>query len=436
MLRKVKKCQKWDIMVFIVVFSFTFLLGYGVSAEKIKLKFWDMVWGPQYYVNTAKKLVEKFNAEHPNIKVTYSSIPWSGYFERFTSAIAGGAAPDVSTGASFQPLRIAAMGEMEPLDDLYKKMVETGEIAKFFPGTFGKFYWNGHIWAIPWQIDPRVIIFRTDLFEEAGLRIPRSNLPYTWKELRNAAVKLTKGRVYGFTYAGGNFHMTQHINLSFMAQNGGGLIDEKGNLAYYRKENIEALKFLTDLAVKYKTTPPGIAGYDNPDVVPIFTRGRTAMIYTTDTTITLTRRENPELAKKISVMPPLQGPKYMITAGFTNGIMVYKQSDYPEEAKVFLRWWIENNAPLFKSMETHFPSQLPAAREVFKEDPLFSKIMVEVLPHLADFNWPASFGLPELAAIDGRKMFAKPVQDVLTGKMTPEEAVKTAQEEMKKLFEK
>ena len=47
------------------------------AIEHVDLQFWDMIWGPPEYIDTGKALVAQFNEEHPDLTVTYRSVPWT-----------------------------------------------------------------------------------------------------------------------------------------------------------------------------------------------------------------------------------------------------------------------------------------------------------------------------------------------------------------------
>ena len=56
------------------------LAGTAASRAKdpVNLQFWDMNWAGPEYIDAGKALVEKFNQEHPDIKVTYRTIAVEG----------------------------------------------------------------------------------------------------------------------------------------------------------------------------------------------------------------------------------------------------------------------------------------------------------------------------------------------------------------------
>jgi len=55
------------------------------------------------------------------------------------------------------------------------------------------------------------------------------------------------------------------------------------------------------------------------------------------------------------------------------------------------------------------------------------------VPYATDFAYPG-FGRPEMGVIDGEKMFAAPVNEVVVGAKTPEKAVLDAHAAMARLF--
>src|SRR6267154_1027935 len=86
--------------------------------DHVVLQFWDMIWGPPEYIDTGKALVAQFNQEHPDITVTYRSIPWNNWYQTFLTAIGSGTAPDVSTGAGYQAIQLYDQGAILPIDDV------------------------------------------------------------------------------------------------------------------------------------------------------------------------------------------------------------------------------------------------------------------------------------------------------------------------------
>ena len=93
-------------------------LSLSTSQAKVDVQFWDMIWGGPEYIDAGKALVAQFNQEHPDINVTYRSIPWTNWYQTFVTAIGSGTAPDLSTGAAYQAVQLYDQGAILPVDDV------------------------------------------------------------------------------------------------------------------------------------------------------------------------------------------------------------------------------------------------------------------------------------------------------------------------------
>jgi hypothetical protein len=70
---------------------------------------------------------------------------------------------------------------------------------------------------------------------------------------------------------------------------------------------------------------------------------------------------------------------------------------------------------------------------VFSSSPLLQEMVQKVVPYTTDFAYPST-GVPQMGAIDGQNLFAEPVNDVIAGTKTPEQAVADAHAKMAKLW--
>ncbi len=385
-------------------------------------------------------VIDRFNKENPDINVKYELVTGSAVYPKFLTAAQSGSMPDAADGYAFHPLQFAAMGTVTDVDDIIADWEKSGRVKDLnSPTAYKKFFWNGHYWGIPWQLDVRGILYRKDMLAEAGIKPPTN-----WDEFEKAVVALNKPDkgVYGLTMPAGYFHIAQHFYMMFMLQAGGSLIDEQGNLVFgttARAANVQALTYLTNFATKYKATPPGVASYDSPEMETVFLQGKAAFILTRATLIPRLINEFPQLLDKVGVLDTLQGPKAKLTAGFYNAMFVSKSAKDIPAAKKLVRYLSDTGRlePIFQSR----PGQVwPVWRpdynmSVWKTIPILPEILNKIVSNTVDFTYPGT-GVPQLGVIDGEKMFAKPVNDVVTGVKTPEQAVDDAQKEMLKLWNK
>lgn len=398
----------------------------GSGNQPIALEFWDMVWGPDEYIETAKKLVDQFNSENPGIKVQYQSIPWTNWYQRFTTSLASGTAPDISTGGAYQAFQFFDNDNILPIDDVIEEWRKEGKLDDFNPGYIEFMKYKDHYVALPWGIDIRIWVYRKDLFEKANVAVPAN-----WQEIRDAAKKLTGGGVYGFV-ASGDLTGSEYVP-TLMLNNGGGIFTENKEVDMLNERNMEAAQFIADL-VKDGSVNPASGGFKDADMDKSFIQGNAAIMMQTPGFVD----SYPDLRDKIGVMDPPAGPHgEKATLDWVNNIMIYKQTKHPKEAKQFLKWWSENSKALF--VEGH-SSQIPARTSIaqddyYQKDELRKTIIDNYLPiaKRLSYKYPSPF--PLLNEIEGEGALYTLIQMLLSGKSV-DEAMKMADSGLKEIMAK
>jgi multiple sugar transport system substrate-binding protein len=398
----------------------------GQAKDHVDLQFWDMIWGPPEYIDTGKALVAQFNQEHPDITVSYRSIPWTNWYQTFLTAIGSGTAPDISTGAGYQAVQLYDQGAILPIDDVIGQWKDDGKLNDFLPKTIDTLKYDNHYVALPWAIDIRVWYYRKDLFEQANLQAPRS-----WEELKAAAQALTKADKdqYGVVACGDT--LGSHYLYTLILNNGGGLFTKDRKIDLGSDRNLEALQFISDL-VRNHAVYPASAGYHDDDEVSAFSQGKGA--------ITLhapgLSGRLPKISDKIGVLKPLTGPHGdQGTIFWVNNIMLYKQSKHPDEAKVFLQWWSEHEKDLWTKGHV---TQLPV-RKSFATDPYLQNnaettfILNNYVPVGKNTATNANEIFPKLNDVEGEGVMQTLMQNLLQGKEV-NASVKEASDRLKSIM--
>jgi len=378
------------------------------GTQMVKLNFWDMVWGPApQYQTTSQGLVAAFNKAHPGIEVTYQSIPWSNWYQTYLTAIASGTAPDASTGAGYQAFQFGQMGAILPIDDVIEKWTKSGEINEFYPGSVEAMKYNGHYYALPWEIDIRVLYYNKSLFKAANLTPPK-----TWPELRADAKALTGNGVYGMVMPGDT--LGEHNFFFFMYDNGGGMFTPDGKPDFLNPRNMEAATFIADL-VKDGSLDPAGAGFQSADSQKVFTEQKAAMYLANP------GKENlfGQTASQIGLVPLPTGPHGTKgTVYWFNNMMLYSQTKHPAEDKTFLEWYSQNSLPLFTDGGVNgFP-----VRKAFLSNSYFTSnadlnfIMNDYLPNGKTSSYPDPHLFPQLNTVEGQGFLQALVQQLIQGK--------------------
>src|SRR3954469_10947304 len=133
-----------------------------------------------------KEFVKGFEAAHPNIKAKVQIQEWDGIGEKVTAALASNDAPDVIETGNTQVAQFAQSGGLLDLSD---KVGELGG-STWLKGLAEPGAYDGKQYGIPYYAANRVVIYRTDLFEKAGVDATKIRTREQWIA---ATKKLDKG---------------------------------------------------------------------------------------------------------------------------------------------------------------------------------------------------------------------------------------------------
>lgn len=371
-------------------------------AQPVSIDFWDMIWGGPTYPAAAQALVDKYNAEHPDVQVVYRSVPWTNWYETFVTAIASGSAPDISTGAGFQAVQLYDQGAIMPVDEVVAQL----DASDFAPGALDALRYDDHYVGLPWAVDLRVLFYRKDVLEAAGVAVPTN-----WEEFRAAAKTLTADGKFGLVSSGDSGGM--HWILASSINNGGGLFDADGNAALNGERTTEALQYLTDLKTDGSVNPASV-GYVNDDARGSFFRGEAAFLLNGP----LLPDQAGDVKDQIGIVPPMQALHGDVgTVYWVNNIMVYNQTEHPAETMAFLKWWSDNALPLWTEGKA---GNLPARQSIqadayFQDNPSVKYIIDTYLPVSKTMSAAVGGTFPQLNEIDGDGFLMSLMQSIWQG---------------------
>ncbi|MEO0686305.1 MAG: sugar ABC transporter substrate-binding protein, partial [Cyanobacteria bacterium J06649_11] len=212
------------------------------------LTLWQGV-NPPSNRDVLQKLVDKFNQNHPNIKVDslYVGQP-DQQMPKILAAVVGNAPPDLLW---FNPTIAGQLVELDalvPLDEMLDKSPVKDEID---PALFDSMKYKDKIWSVPFATNNVGVFYRPSLFKAAGIE----ELPSNWQEFREVAKQLTRDTNgdnkidrYGIFLPLGKGEFTVFIWLPFMWSGGGELALEAANVDLADNQGaISALQLWQDL---------------------------------------------------------------------------------------------------------------------------------------------------------------------------------------------
>jgi ABC-type sugar transport system permease subunit/ABC-type glycerol-3-phosphate transport system substrate-binding protein len=133
-----------------------------------------------------------------------ASYDMTGDPTRFLISIAGGEPPDVVKFDRFAVAEWSSRNAFYPLDEFVARS-DTGNTSTrilkedYYPNTWAEPIYMGKLYAIPMDVDSRVLIYNKDLLKRAGFAdaAGEARPPRTWDELRHYANKLTVRNALG-----------------------------------------------------------------------------------------------------------------------------------------------------------------------------------------------------------------------------------------------
>jgi len=177
--------------VLLAVAAALLCVGCGGGAPDVTVvRFWAM--GREGEV--VQTLLPEFERTHPGIRVDVQQLPWTAAHEKLLTAFAGDATPDIcQLGNTWIP-EFVALGALEPLDArLAQSSIDRRD---FFAGILDTNVIDGRLQGVPWYVDTRLLFYRRDLLNAAGIAEP----PSSWSDWTRALAAL-KARAKPGSYA-------------------------------------------------------------------------------------------------------------------------------------------------------------------------------------------------------------------------------------------
>jgi multiple sugar transport system substrate-binding protein len=401
------------------------------------LVFWSsFTQGPR--AEYMQRMAERFMAAHPKVKISINTFSWSEFETKWTTGLASGQVPNLSTALPNQVVEMIDVGALAPVDDV----VDSIGRDRFNQAALNEGRKDGHTYSVPVYSHAQVLWYRKDLLAAKGLKVPT-----TWEELRTAAIALNDPpSVYGLSVPLGTNDMMATRYLNFYVQSAGGkLIRANGRADLTSPAAIDGIKYWVDLYKK--TSPKGSINYNVLDQATLFYQGKTAFDFNSGFHIGGVAASSPKLLDAIAAAPlPRLKAGDPVYGGETSNIalVVWAAGKQQAAAKAFLKS-LYNDSDYIKFIHSVSGGMLPALKDI-SQQPAYQDN--ETLKRFADSVAVIEKVVPLGAAIgmeDGPKVQAGIItsqavienmfQDIILNNKPVEEAAKAAENKLNDLFE-
>ncbi|WP_109316386.1 ABC transporter substrate-binding protein [Pseudovibrio ascidiaceicola] len=407
-------------------------LGTAISAHAVDLQFYFPVAVGGTAATTIEELTAEYAAAHPdvNINAVYAGS-YQDTVSKALTAARGGNPPQLSVILSVDMFTLIDEDVIIAFDDVANSDEDKKWLNSFYPAFMENSQTGGKTYGIPFQRSTPVLYWNKEAFKAAGLDPEKA--PATWEEMVSMGQKLTKkdasGNVtqWGVRIPSSGFPYWLFQGLT--TENDAILANADGNKTNFDDPKVvEALQYLVDLSGKHGVMAPGIIEWGATPKA--FFEGNTAMMWTSTGNLTNVRNNAP-FDFGVAMLPA--NKRRGAPTGGGNFYIFKDSSDEQKKASVdFVKWITAPKQAAKWSMATGYVAPSPAAWETD-----------EMKAYAADFP-PAlvareqlNHAVAELSTYQNQRVtriFNDALHAAITGKKTPEEALKSAQAEADRIL--
>jgi N,N'-diacetylchitobiose transport system substrate-binding protein len=241
-------------------------------------------------------LDKEFEAAHPGYKVRYEIQKWAGIQTTLSAALSSGNPPDVIETGSTQTVSFA---RGDALLDLTARKADLGG-EHWLPGLVDSGIWQGRQYGIPFFASNRIVVYRKDMFERAGVSPPKTQAEWVTVSQRLMEAYAGHPNFQSLLLPG-----TYWYALSgFIWDRGGQLATQEGGTwkgALDSPQSIEAMRYFRALFKFSKLAPD--SDEDVPRSSDVFAMGDTAQMVSLPLYYHEAITKNPSLDGKLGVFP-------------------------------------------------------------------------------------------------------------------------------------
>ncbi len=398
----------------------SFLAG-GASAVDLQFFFPVAVGGKA--AETIEELTNEYAAANPGVNI--DAVYAGSYQDTVTktlTAVRGGTPPQLAVILSVDMFTLIEEDAIVSFDEVSKG--DTEWLKAFYPSFMENSQTGGKTYGIPFQRSTPVLYWNKEAFAEAGL--DPNTPPASWEEMVEFGKKLTKKDANGNVTQWGvripSSGFPYWLFQGFTTQNDVILANSDGNMTNFDDPKVvEALDFMIDLSKEHGVMQPGIIEWGATPKA--FFEGQTAMMWTTTGNLTNVR-DNAPFDFGVAMLPAHQR-----RGAPTGGGNFYIFKDSTDEQKAasldFIKWISAPEQAARWTIATGYVAPRPDAWET----DLMKKYVAD-FPAALVARDQLEHAVAELSTYQNQRIttiFNDALEAAITGKSTPEQALKEAQ---------
>jgi multiple sugar transport system substrate-binding protein len=347
----------------------------GCAKAKPKVTFWWALYDG-LTEDFRASLETAFNKSSPDAQVQIVPVAWNDMQNKITTALAGGAPPDISVIGTRWLLDYMGTNSVDEVT----QYVSPQTIANINPADMEAKI-KGKLMGLPIAAGARIMAINNNL---------TTAVPKTMEELEVDAKKITKPhKIYGLIMPG-KAH-TELTDFAYYFYSAGGDFFAMNPDGSYGKctvnsdAGVKALTFMAKLALKDKVVQDGFTSMNRMDSHPVFYAGKAGYVFIGAWVESGMKEAKATFPVTYALIPPFAGEKQ---AGLviTDSIAFFSKAKNLKAAGKFIDFFYQDQwKGKFDQLVGFPPVTLSAAKDPFWQTPLY-KALVEA--SLSARPWP------------------------------------------------
>lgn len=288
----------------------------------------------------AQSLASRFEADNPDIDLRFVTLSENEARAKITASTAmGGGEFDVVMISNYETPQWAEYGWLTDLSP-FIEATDGYDQDDFIPSLRESLSWDGNMYAVPFYGESSFLMYRQDLFDEAGITLSD---PPTWSEVADAAATLDGPDINGICLRGKPGWGELLAPLDTVINTfGGRWFDENWNAQLDSPEVHEAVEFYVDLVRSHGQ--PGAATSGFTECATQLAQGRVAMWY--DSTSAVSTLEDPSSSNVVGKIGYAAAPVVDKDPSgwlYTWALGIPESSENAEAAWKFISWMTDRD---------------------------------------------------------------------------------------------
>lgn len=405
-----------------------------------EITFWhSFTQGPR--MEKIQAAADAFMAEHPKVKITIETFSWADFYTKWTTGLASGNVPDISSTVASQLVEMIDAEAVRPVDHLIDEIGRDRFMENALREMTAE---DGSCYGVPLYLNTEAMWYRKDLLEKYNLEIPS-----TWEEMYEAAKIITEGEngeAYGAAMPMGTNDIlaTRWLHL-YVRSAGETLITKDGKANLTSQTAIDGINYW--VKVFKDCSPADAMNYNTLDEATLYYQGKLCFDFNTGFHISGVAANRPDLMEYVDCAPIPRvnaGDPEVGCETNTTPLVIWQNSKHPEICEEFIKFFYDEDryvdfllsvpVGMMSGLKGVTDSAIYQANETVQNFQHADKVLNQML------EGSTSIGMEygpraEAGLLTSQRVIEKMFQDIIINGTPVEKAAQAAEDQLNELFE-